>query len=185
MTKILSGLGPNDSAPFKLEDYTTPAIAGPYSDQLFDVACRTGKANTSYPTLTRAYMTVAQGSYSLKNMRIMFMNTVKSDDWIRLGLYNSSKNLMGKTDRFHPAPSQVMTEPLLAPQDINGGDIYYVAWSIVSSAPGNTYFPVYGLGDTLTEEPLVQLSDTANEMPNSLGAGGLVSVNRVWLAWTA
>lgn len=185
MSKILTGLGPSEGAPFKLDAYNPPALSTPYSDQLFDIACRTGKSNTTFSTLTRAYMTVAQGSYTLANMRIMFMNTAKLEDWLRLGVYSQTKQLLQKTDRFHPVQNEVVTVPLQAPIPIMGGGIYYVAWSIVSSAPGNTYFPIYGNGDILTEEPLVQLSDTANEMPNTLGAGGLVSTNRVWLGWTA
>jgi len=175
----------NNQIPFRLSEIATSALNTPYSDQLFDIACRTGKANTSYSTLTRAYMTVAQGSYLLANMRIMFMNTVKLQDWVRLGVYSEEKQLLQKTDRFHPVQNKVVTVPLLDTIEVQGGGVYYVAFSIVSDAPGGTYFPVYGLGDIMNEEPLVQLSDTGNEMPNSLGAGGLVSTNRVWLGWTA
>jgi hypothetical protein len=175
----------NNKMPYTLDPYVPPALNTPYSDQLFDISTRTGKANTAYSTLTRAYMTIAQGSYLLANMRIMFMNTVKLEDWIRLGLYSEDKQLLQKTDRFHPVQNKVVTVPLLNTVQVDGGGIYYAAFSITSTAAGNTFFPVYGLGDTMTEEPLIQLSDTGNEMPNSLGAGGLVSANRVWLGWTA
>lgn len=172
------------NGPFDLDPYTVPAIAAPYSDQLFPVACRTGIVNTSYPTLTRGYSFIAKGSFTLANMQIIFGATVKAEDKIRLGIYDKTGNLLGKTEQFTPVAGSIVSKPLISSVAITGGDWYNAAFSIVSTAAGNTYFPAFTYGDTDSATPHVQFADVGNEMPSILG-NSIYTANRIWLGWGA
>jgi hypothetical protein len=168
-------------------DEFIPAIEGPFADATWPYTLRQNiVGNTSYNTFTRGYAIVSKGAFLCTKMQIIF-GQKNGADTMRLGIYNNLYNLVASTPSFllSSISGDIADVALSTPYQVQAKMMYYLAFSISTSAPGNTKWPVIQDADTLTTQPLTQVSDAANAMPNSIGIGSIVNAYRVWMGWSA
>jgi hypothetical protein len=162
----------------------TGVIAGtPNGQQLFaysltestNAISRTG-TSTGDNSGTRGFAFVSDSSRPMSKMRIAIQQT--GGTLCRLGVYDASGILLGKTNQFAPSVG-ILTVPLIAPVALVGGNIYYLAYWTNDTTANLTFFCLSGRS-VATTSPLMQRHDP-NEMPNSIASALSNTQFRPWL----
>lgn len=165
----------------------TSAIEGPFADSTWPYTMRQNAVgNSSFATFTRGYAIIAKGEFLCSKLQIIFTQK-NSGDTMKLGIYDSNYHLVASTALFTvgSVTGYIGDIPLTAPYLVGAKKMYYLAFGIHSEAPGNTKWPVITDADTLNAEPLSQVSDPSNMLPNSIGIGSIINAYRVWMGWSA
>lgn len=163
------------------------AIEGPFADATWPYTMRQNSVgNSSFATFTRGYAIISKGEFLCSKLQIIFTQK-NSGDKMKLGIYDSNYQLVASTALFTvgSVTGHIGDIPLTAPYLVGAKKMYYLAFGINSSAPGNTKWPVITDADTLTTEPLSQVSDQSNMLPNTIGIGSIINGYRVWMGWSA
>lgn len=164
----------------------TAVLSGtPNGEQLFWYSLAEGDPHTISTAGTdtgdchgnRAFAFVASSSRLMTKGRIMITQTGGS--WFRMGIYNENGVLLGKSNRVAVA-SGMQWAPFTTPVQLVGGSIYYMAYWC-DDTTGNLKFPCVAGRSTYGFNPLPQLYDTNNEMPNNLGTSGTATQYRPWM----
>lgn len=110
-------------------------------------------------------------------MSVAIRNTGGS--WLRLGLFDASGNLLGRTARFAPVSNTILTVPFESSVQLYGGSSYYLAyWS--DDTTGNIQFSLLSGRSTSNRTPLMQRNDP-NENTATISASFTFTSYRPWL----
>lgn len=163
----------------------TTIIAGtPNAQQLFDYSLSEGDPHTIAQdgsasgncSGNRGFAFVAASSRTMTKGRMMI--TQPGGSWMRMGIYNSNGVLLAKSNRVAVASGMIWF-PFTSPVTLVGGNVYYLAYWC-DDTTGNLKFPCVAGRATYNFNPLPQLYDINNEMPNNLGTSGTATQYRPW-----
>lgn len=148
-----------------------------------------GLQNTNINATSRGFAFVAAGSILIKKMRIMI--TQLGGTYYRLGIYDSTGTLIGKSARYVTALGIREVDLTIGPGNSSissvsllGGHIYYMAyWS--DDTTQNFRTPILTGRSDSNAAPLMQIHSAPNqEMPDSMTSGASNTKLRAWLMIT-
>lgn len=172
--------------PGKWSEYT-PVLEGPFADSTWPYTMRSEvRGLPTYTTWTKAYAIISKGAFLCKNLQIILCQR-NSGDVMALGIYDANYQLRARTDNFTlgSISGNIADIPLQTPFQVTAKSMYYIGFGMRTSAPNNTTFPVIAQGDVLTTQPLSQITDESNFLPNSMGIGNIYNQYSVWMGWSA
>lgn len=165
----------------------TPAIAGPFADSTWPYTMRSEvRGVPTYTTWTKAYAIISKGAFLCSKLQIILCQK-NAGDVMALGIYNSAYQLVARTDNFTVGSisGNIADIALQTPYEVAAKSMYYIGFGMRTSAANNTTFPVISQGDVLSTQPLSQITDGSNFLPNSMGIGNIYNQYRVWMGWSA
>lgn len=168
-------------------------IAGsPNGQQLFDYSihettntiAQDGSASGN-SSGNRGFAFICNASRKYKKGRIFISQT--GGNYLRMGIYDDSWNLLGKSARISMA-SGIIVCPFTLDKNNNaidginlvGGNSYYLAYWVDDTA-GNVRFGCLSGRNISSAAPLSQIYDVNDEMPSSLGTSGSPTAYRPWM----
>ena len=175
----LSGSTPAPSAPS-----TSNTPGANYSQELYSYSLgevesaitRTGVPGTD-ASGWRGFAFVAGRNFKASSMAVAIRNT--GGNWLRLGLFDASGNLLEKSARFAPVSNTIVSAPLLSAVQLVGATGYYMAyWS--DDSTGNLQFSCLSGRSTSNRSPLMQRND-GNENTGNISSAFAFTDLRPWM----